>query len=159
VRLSIWLVSKLDWELVGSFTWLVGDDVDDPTSSNMALPGSGTGVDLVGGDGSGPGLIRGSGSGYRERLCGSVHGDVLGAGAGRVHAVGDHYDAAGMLPWWERPWFYTCFVGYGLPGGRGVLQPYCSISQGWSTFKPLTTKHGRGHYTDCWRDLGEARWN
>jgi hypothetical protein len=28
-----------------------------------------------------------------------------------------------------------------------LLQPYCGISQGWLTVKPLTTKHGRGHCT------------
>jgi hypothetical protein len=38
-------------------------------------------------------------------------------------------------------------------GGRRVLQLYCGISQGWSTIKPLTTKHGRGHCTVRWRDL------
>ena len=27
---------------------------------------------------------------------------------------------------------YVCFVGYGLPGGRGVLQLYCGSSQGWT---------------------------
>ena len=33
-----------------------------------------------------------------------------------------------------------CIVGYGLPGGRGVLQPYCGMSQGWLTVKPLTNE-------------------
>ena len=27
---------------------------------------------------------------------------------------------------------YVCFVGYGLPGGRGVLQPYYGSYQGWT---------------------------
>jgi hypothetical protein len=27
---------------------------------------------------------------------------------------------------------YVCFVGYGLPGGRRVLQPYCGSYQGWT---------------------------
>ena len=41
------------------------------------------------------------------------------------------------------------FTGYGLPRGRGVLQLYCGISQRWTTIKPLTTEHGRGHCTMC----------
>ena len=27
---------------------------------------------------------------------------------------------------------YVCFVGYGLPGGRGVLQLYRGSYQGWT---------------------------
>ena len=27
---------------------------------------------------------------------------------------------------------YVCFVGYGLPAGRGVLQPYYGSYQGWT---------------------------
>jgi hypothetical protein len=27
---------------------------------------------------------------------------------------------------------YVCFVGYGLPGGHGVLQLYCGSYQGWT---------------------------
>jgi hypothetical protein len=27
---------------------------------------------------------------------------------------------------------YVCFVGYGLPGGRRVLQPYYGSYQGWT---------------------------
>ena len=59
----------------------------------------------------------------------------------------------------DRGCSFTRIVGYGLPGGRGVLQLCCGISQGWSTFKPLTTKHGRGHCTERWRDLEKAGWN
>ena len=49
---------------------------------------------------------------------------------------------AGVLPLGRQGiscWFagvpgvdYVCFVGYGLPGGRGVLQLYCGSYQGWT---------------------------
>jgi hypothetical protein len=64
--------------------------------------------------------------------------------AGRPACSGAHRVRPGLG---HRGQVFVRLVGYGLPGGRRVLQPHCGISQGWSTFKPLTTKHGRGHCT------------
>ena len=58
---------------------------------------------------------------------------------------------AGMV-WADVVLFHVRFVGYGLPGGRGVLQLYCGISQGWTTIKPLTTNMGEATV----RSMGEA---
>jgi hypothetical protein len=83
--------------------------------------------------------------------------DVVGAGSDTLLASLGGLSACCLLPTWRMGhlmlgaactrgtlrcspcWFagvpvvdHVCFVGYGLPGGRGVLQLFCGISQGWT---------------------------